>query len=374
LARAQTQNWYSTITVIALYGNGLSMSSSPKISVVMPVYNAGPYLRDAMSSILDQTFRDFEFIIINDGSTDGGAFILNEYERKDIRIKVLHQDNQGMIAALNRGCRLARGQYIARMDADDISDTRRFERQLEYIEQHAEIGILGTGTCNIDKNGRMRTQGRWPTNPKMLKWTHFFGVCVAHPTVLMRREILERVNFYRPDATHGEDVDLWLRASKITEFGNVPEILFKYRIWNDSTSQADSKQRRPMHTELLSSFIKEFLAVEPNMEAVEGLRQTRLGIPPRNLHQILLTASLIRKLYRKFTKANSLTVSERREIASDAAKRLAFLSLHASRLDKVAFISLALQALYLDYRLLSPSSVAKGWERSRQFSNAMANT
>src|SRR6266550_5112154 len=111
------------------------MTSTPKISVVMPAYNAGAYIDEAISSILKQTFHDFEFIIINDGSSDDTASILKRYEESDGRIRVFHQENQGMIAALNCGCRLARGEYIARMDADDVSYAHRLEKQLEYIER-----------------------------------------------------------------------------------------------------------------------------------------------------------------------------------------------------------------------------------------------
>src|SRR5919106_3261019 len=254
------------------------MISTPKVSVVMPAYNAAVYLDEAVTSILNQTFREFEFIIINDGSTDDTASILDKYEKSDTRISVYHQENQGMIAALNRGCRLARGEYIARMDADDVSFRDRLEKQVEYIEKHPQIGILGTWICR-EKDGSMA--GNWcpSTNSKILKWDNFFGVCVAHATVLMRRDVIERLNFYRPEAIDGEDGDLWLRASAITEFGNVPEVLYRVRVWPGSTSQLLSQSRRDVHVRLLTSFIKQFLNVDPPVEAVAGLRQTRIGPP-----------------------------------------------------------------------------------------------
>jgi hypothetical protein len=340
------------------------MISTPKLSVVMPAYNAAPYLDEAVTSILNQTFRDFEFIIINDGSTDATPSILKRYAETDSRIHVYHQENQGMISALNRGCRLVRGKYIARMDADDISLPRRFEKQLEYMERHPQIGILGTWIYNVDENGSVK--GTWcpPTNSKMLKWTHFFGVCVAHPSVLMRRKVMERVNFYRSDAAHGEDVDLWLRASAITDFGNVPEILCKYRTWSGGSSRAGSQLRKPVHAQLLTSFIKDFLKVEPPMEAVAGLRQTRVGPPFQDLRQIRLTAALIQELYQNFVKENVLTVHERTEISWDAAKRVASLALQASRFDLRTSVLLLMQALQLDYRLLYPSAMIKGLQRA----------
>src|SRR4030042_1971241 len=102
----------------------------------MSVYNGEKYLKEAVESILNQTFRDFEFIIINDGSTDGTGAILASYQQKDARIRIYNQENQGLIASLNRGCQLARGEYIARMDADDISLPQRLQRQLDYMEAH----------------------------------------------------------------------------------------------------------------------------------------------------------------------------------------------------------------------------------------------
>jgi glycosyltransferase involved in cell wall biosynthesis len=340
------------------------MISTLKVSVVMPAYNAEAYLDEAVTSILGQTFRDFEFIIIDDGSTDNTASILKKYEQIDARIRVYHQENQGMIAALNRGCQLARGQYIARMDADDISFPRRLERQLEFIKKHPQIGILGTWVYSVDKNGSVR--GTWcpPTSSKMLKWTLFFGVCVAHPSVLMRRDVITHLNFYRPDAVHGEDVDLWFRASSLTEFGNLSEVLLKYRVWTGSTHQSGLQVRSDRHVQLLAAYIKDVLNIDPPLEAVWGLRQTRVGPSIKNLRQIRLTATLIQQLHQKFIEENNINPQVRREISWDAAKKLAALALQASLTDTRVFVTLFMQALKLDYRLLYPSAIIRGLERA----------
>jgi glycosyltransferase involved in cell wall biosynthesis len=337
------------------------MIPPPKVSVVMPAYNAAAYLDEAIRSILTQTFRDFEFIIVNDGSSDDTRSILDKYQKLDSRIRVYHQENRGMISALNRGCRLAGGRYIARMDADDISCNNRLERQVEYIEKHPHIGILGSWIC-MEKNGSVAGTWRPPTGPKTLKWTLFFGVCVAHPSVLMRRRVIEHLDFYRAEATHGEDVDLWLRASAITEFGNVPEVLLKYRVWEGSTSQVLRQPRRETHVRLLASFIKEYLNVDPPIEAVAGLRQMRVGPRLESLGQIRLTADLTQKLYQHFRQENRIHSQERGEISWDAAKKLASLALQASRFNTSDSMRLFLRALKIDHRLLSPSSIMKGVE------------
>lgn len=343
------------------------MVSTPKISVVMSAYNAAAYLDEAVCSILDQTFRDFEFVIINNGSSDDTGSIVDKYYKLDGRIRVYYHEQHGLAPALNYGCRLARGQYIALMDADDISYPQRLEKQLEYIERHSEIGILGTWICKIDKSGAVTGIWRPPTNPKMLKWTHFFGVCVAGSAVLMRREIIEKLNFFRPDLLQSMDADLWLRASSITEFGNVPEILHKYRVWPGSTFQSHRQLAWETHIELLVPFIKNFLNLDPAIQAVAGLRQTRVGPPPHDLKQILLTAALIQKLHQNFLKKNHLTFKERREIAWDAAKKVASLALQAGRFRIPDFVSLFMRAVKLDYRILYPSSILRCLKRRRSF-------
>jgi glycosyltransferase involved in cell wall biosynthesis len=340
------------------------MASTPKVSVVMPAYNAAEYVDEAVRSVLTQTFEDFEFIIINDGSTDDTGCILNQYQKSDGRIRVYHCEQQGLASALNYGCGLARGQYIARMDADDISLPRRLEKQLEYIGRHPDIGILGSWICTMDKSGSVT--GTWcpPTNPKMLKWTHFFGVCVTHPAVLMRREVIKRLGFYQLNSICSIDVDLWLRASAVTEFGNVPEVLLKYRVWPGSMSQSLGRSKRESHVRVLASFIKGFLNSDPPIKAVAGLRQMRVGPRIENLQQIRLTANLLQELHEKFIKENRLDRQEHREITWDAAKKMASLALQASRFDALDGLGLFMHALKLDRRLLYPSVIKKGLQRA----------
>ena len=329
----------------------------------MPAYNAGAYIDEAISSILRQTFDDFEFIIVNDGSSDETPSIIDKYQRLDARIHAYHQKKEGMIAALNRGCYLATGQYIARMDADDVSFAHRLERQVKYAEKHPSIGVVGSW-ISIEKNGSDAGIWRPPTSPKLLKWTLFFGVCVTHPSVLMRREVIRCLGFYRPDAVHSEDVDLWLRASAITEFGNVPEVLLKYRVWEGSTSQVLFQVRRDAHVRLLTFFIKEYLSADPPLEAVAGLRRMRVGPSLDDPRQIHLTATLVKQLYRKFMNENIMGSQERSEISWDVAKKLTRLALMASRSDRWSFILLLIQALRIDFRLLYPSAIIRGLERT----------
>jgi glycosyltransferase involved in cell wall biosynthesis len=334
---------------------------NPPVSIIMPTHNAAATLDEAVGSILDQTWGDFEFIIVDDGSSDDTASKLERYEKLDSRVRLHRQKKDGMIAALNRGCRSARGRYIARMDADDISLPRRIERQREFLEGRPEIGVVGTWASRIDENGSILGEARPSPNPRVLKWEHFFGICVIHPTVMIRREILSRLDFYKPNAIHAEDRDLWLRASAITEFSNVPEILLKQRVWSKSTSKHFAQEYLENAIKSGAVFIREFLNDDPSMEAVAGLRGTRLS----NLSQIRLTAALLERLYHSFVAAYSLSPEERKEISWDAAKKMGFLALQASRFSGWEFLSLLKRALQLNHRILSASTILKGLERRR---------
>jgi glycosyltransferase involved in cell wall biosynthesis len=204
---------------------------TPKVSVVMAVYNERPYLEKAVRSIVDQTFDDFEFIIVNDGSTDGSKAVLDWFGQNDDRIRLVHQENRGLIASLNRGLDMARGEYIARMDGDDISHPERFERQVRFLEKNPEIGILGTQADIIDADGNVRKDWNWslPTNPDVVAWRLLFSTCLHHPTVMMRHALLERLGGYAEWARHIEDRELWARAVLETRLTNLPDALFKFR-------------------------------------------------------------------------------------------------------------------------------------------------
>ena len=342
------------------------MTSAPTVSVVMPAYNASQFLDEAVCSVLDQTFRHFELIIVDDGSADDTAGILQKYARADSRVKVIRQANEGMIIALNRGCRLARGRYIARMDADDISLPRRIERQIDFLDRHPEIGILGTWASRIDENGRVVGDWCLSPNPKVLKWYHFFHVCVIHPTAIMRREVLEKLNFYRPDAIYAEDRDLWLRASAITEFSNLPEILLKFRVWSKSTSRRLGKEYKETQIHLLALFISEFLKSDISVEAVAKLQGRKL----ESLEDVRSTAALLERLYHTFLLENSLSLEEQKEISRLTARKLGGLALRALPFSRLGSVSLLNRALRLDYRILSPSAIRTGLERRRSWNFA----
>lgn len=240
----------------------------PFVSVVMPTYNSERFLGDAIESILNQTFRNFEFIIVADKSSDRSDLILNNYAKKDNRVKVFMENEKGLIASLNKGCRLAKGKYIARMDADDISLPHRLEKQVQYLEEHPEIGILGTGIRYIDEAGRLGKSVRNPGDPKLIKFYLHLENCIVHPSIMMRREAIERLDFYNPEAIHVEDYDLWARATSVTQVSNLHDVLLEYRIWGGGISSHNSLSRDQAVVKLRQSMINKLINRQVPTESI----------------------------------------------------------------------------------------------------------
>lgn len=206
-----------------------AVSNAPRVSVVMAVYNGEKYLREAVDSILAQTFADFEFIIIDDGSTDGTARILAEYRDPRI-VKIENETNLGISISLNRGLELCRGKYIARMDADDISNIHRFACQVDYLERNPDIAVLGTGMTIINEDGVITGWQDFHCDSNVTAWAMLHWCSVAHPSVMMSKEFVLRLGGYNPDFRHAEDYDLWTRIIQAGgRISVIPKRLLLYR-------------------------------------------------------------------------------------------------------------------------------------------------
>lgn len=208
------------------------LMTTPIITVLMPVYNCKEYVAEAVESILGQTFADCEFIIVNDGSTDGTGPILDEFARRDHRIRLLHQENRGVTSSLNRAISLAKGRYIARMDADDVSLPQRFQAQVSFMEREPRVAICGTSIRIINGTGRMLSIRRYPTTMDGIRCLLFSGTALAHPTFLMRTALLKRLGqlYYDPDFQCGQDYDLLVRVAERAELANLPGCYLAYRV------------------------------------------------------------------------------------------------------------------------------------------------
>ncbi|MDI1354704.1 MAG: glycosyltransferase [bacterium] len=229
--------------------------SIPKISVIMPVFNAEKYLREAMDSVLNQTFSDFEFIVVNDGSADRSEEIILSYTDRRI-VYIRNQTNVGLIATLNNTVLLAKGNYIARMDNDDICDPRRFELQLHYFSEFPKAKMICSPIVMINEFGR--ETGFWPADRNSSTYQEMVTTlpwenCIAHPTIMIERELLSKYLF-SPRQKGSEDWDLWLRLVRDkVRIEKTKEVLLKYRVHQTSITQLYKKR---VSSQLKSAAVK----------------------------------------------------------------------------------------------------------------------
>lgn len=212
------------------------------VTVLMSVYNGMPYLKDAIDSILHQTFTDFKFLIFDDASTDGTSQILAQYAQKDSRIQIVTNDrNYGLGANLARGVEMAQTPWIARMDADDLAFPNRLELQLDYVAKHPEVRVLGGYAIDIDLQGNTVSERKVPISHQQIKklvWTNPF----LHGTVLLHRESILKVGSYSSQLAKRQDYELWFRCAKAGfQFANLPTPLIYYRFTNDTLQRNDWK-------------------------------------------------------------------------------------------------------------------------------------
>ncbi len=217
-------------------------TDTPLISVCMPVYNAGKYLAHAVESILGQTLGDFEFLILDDGSTDDSLEILRRYADRDPRIRLTSRPNKGLVASLNELIDQARGEFLARMDGDDISLPERFRKQVDYLRAHPECLLVGSRVRLIDPDGDPLCDWCTLQDHEAIDASYLRGqreTLVSHPVIMMRRDAVLAIGKYRPFEVI-EDVDLFLRLSERGQITNIPEVLLKYRIHESNISKAPS--------------------------------------------------------------------------------------------------------------------------------------
>lgn len=200
-----------------------------KLSVIMPVYNNQEFIAEAIESILGQSFNHFEFIIINDGSSDNTINIIKEYQARDSRIVLINQENKGVAQSLNIGLSNAKGEYIARQDADDVSLPGRFIQQVEFLEKNKKIGFIGC-SCEIsDEDGKFLDFVYIPNNSKKNIFNLSKNNIFCHGSMMFRRKLLDDVSGYRIFFKYAQDYDLYLRLIENTSCGSVEEFLYRKR-------------------------------------------------------------------------------------------------------------------------------------------------
>lgn len=202
--------------------------SSPRVTVLMSVYNSEKYLREAIDSILNQTFKDFEFLITNDGSKDKSLQIIKDY--KDKRIRLISRENKGLVASLNEGIGLAKGEYIARQDSDDISVPTRLAKEVAFLDANPQVGLVGSNYSHIDmKSKKTGTTTNIFTHPDDLKVALVTCNQYGHGSVMIRKSVLDKTGVYDKSVGYVEDYDLWVRISRVADVANIEESLYLWR-------------------------------------------------------------------------------------------------------------------------------------------------
>lgn len=219
------------------------MDLNKKVTVLMPVYNAEKFLHSAIESILSQSFKDFDLLIIDDGSTDSSYSIIHSFN--DSRIQYLkNEQNVGIVDTLNKGLDMIASSYIVRMDSDDWAYPNRIEKQVAFMDQHPKIAISGTSIQKFNENRNLKIINV-KTDPQDIKTQLLFDNALMHPTVIMRNSVLNQSNYrYNNEHIAMEDFGLWQNVSLKHELGNLSDVLLKYRVNNEGISQQAKKDER----------------------------------------------------------------------------------------------------------------------------------
>ena len=238
-----------------------TIAQVPLVSVLMPVYNAEKYLKESIESILNQTYTNFEFLIINDGSTDRSEKVILSYI--DERIKYFkNEKNLKIVKTLNRGLKICQGKYIIRMDADDISLPRRIEKQVKYMELHPNIGVSGFNIKHIGNSKILNQIWKVNTNARQLKVNLLTHSVIPHPSAIIRKKLLDTFSIkYREKFLYAEDYFFWVEISRISELGNINEVLLHYRHHESNTESNYSKEQLLNHKHIIKYQLEKLLGM-----------------------------------------------------------------------------------------------------------------
>lgn len=240
------------------------------VTVLMPAYNSAKYVAESVESVLGQTFKDFEFIIINDGSTDDTLDIINKYAKTDKRISILNQDNKGLVKTLNRGINAATGKYIARIDSDDVWLKDKLKIQMSALDDK-NLVLIGSSYDIIDENGSYKSTVVQPSSDYDIRRAFYLRNPFGHSTVVFLKDTAIKSGLYDENMLPAEDYDLWLKISEKGEVKNLSDSYVKYRVHSSSISQSSSKKQSSMTSFIIS---RHWSKNSPKVESVESIRRS----------------------------------------------------------------------------------------------------
>ncbi|MFI4860300.1 MAG: glycosyltransferase family 2 protein [Phycisphaerales bacterium JB063] len=227
--------------------------TAPKVSIIMPVYNTEKYLAEAVDSVLAQTFRDFEFIIIDDGSTDKSLELLEAYARRDKRIRLFTRPNTGYVVALNEGLGYARGEFFGRIDSDDAIEPTLYEEQLELFGKDPDLVVCGTNAVVMNEKSDVFGDFEVPVTHDAIDRHLLTGrSCIHHPGSMMRMSVVKEVGGYRSGLSPCEDYDLWLRLIEVGKAYNLPQLLLRKRMLESSAIVSGIEKRDQLMDKILA--------------------------------------------------------------------------------------------------------------------------
>ena len=314
----------------------MTASDAPRVSVVMPVFNGERYLRAAIDSVLAQTERDFELIVIDDGSTDATASIVRGIADPRIRL-IPNERNLGLVRSLNRGVAAARGEFVARLDADDLAMPERFARQVAFLDENPDVALLGSWYVEISPAGEPLARRRLPTAHWDLRW-HLCITCpFVHSAVMWRREPVAReVGQYDERLVLGEDYDLWRRIGERFRLATLPSYLVQYRLHSVSmmaTYGVHTLEGRRMRSERAAALLGWPDDPEANQDRLKRLYDLMIGTPRgRSQRDLLDDATTILRLQSAFATQTGMPADVAARQRDDLRRELARRLLRASRL------------------------------------------
>ncbi|WP_447045833.1 glycosyltransferase [Vreelandella sp. H-I2] len=248
---------------------------NPAVSVLMPVYNGLPYLTEALDSLLNQTFQDFEIIAVNDGSTDGSAEVLASYASRDERVVIVtNEENIGLPRSLNKGLEKCRAALVARADADDRYRKDRLEKQVAFLDAHPEVGVLSCWVQKIKADGEFFSLVRFPTEDGEIRVRELFVNSFSHPGVMFRRDLVRGVGGYDPEYWTSEDADLWSRIRPLMKSANLAEPLIFYRKHEGSMMRTRGSEGEKLSLSVRQRLLSEYLDRPLSIDEARGAVMT----------------------------------------------------------------------------------------------------
>jgi hypothetical protein len=270
-----------------------------------------------------QTLRDFELIVVSEHMTSNETIAMIE-SYSDDRLRHIHNTRRlGIAQSANVGLKQARGEYIARMDSDDLSMPRRLERQVTFLDAHPDVGVVGSWFETIDESGAVISRHSFPAGPALTGWMLFFGNVIAHSSVMVRRVVYDRLCGYRQEWPYVEDYDCWVRAARITRIVNLPDVLLRVRLHQESVSSVHRQVQMENAVRVSKNAIADALGRDVSLSVVHALMKPQTLC---NAQETLEAGMVIHDLCVAYVDQKAVSKEERASIRLDAANRLYWLA------------------------------------------------